>query len=53
MELSGLFQVPSTAKQCVQSVLMQARKNLTQHSYGLDDQGEHNERRLTSAASLT
>jgi hypothetical protein len=30
-----------------QSVLLQARKILTQHIYGMVDQGEHNEQGLT------
>ena len=30
-----------------QSVLLQARKILTQHIYGMVDHGEHNEQRLT------
>jgi len=34
-------------KPCDQSVLLQARKILTQHIYGLVDKGECDERRLT------
>jgi hypothetical protein len=30
-----------------QSVLLQARKILTRHIYGMVDQGEHDEQRLT------
>jgi hypothetical protein len=34
-------------EECDQSVLLQARKILTQHIYGMIDQGENDEYRLT------
>ena len=34
-------------QRCEQSVLLQARKILTQHIYGMVDQGESDEQRLT------
>ena len=41
------FGIYQQLQQSDQSVLLQARKILTQHIYGMVDQGERNERRLT------
>jgi hypothetical protein len=41
------FGIYQQLQQRDQSVLLQAQKILTQHIYGMVDQGERNERRLT------
>src|ERR1700704_4864694 len=45
------FGIYQQLQQRDQSVLLQARKILTQHIYGMVDQGERNERRLTVAVA--